>query len=397
MNTFVRLRTAYDLPPPTVREDLTRVGRGTPMGELLRRYWHPVGTSANACSVPARVRVLGEDLVLFRDAQGRPGLVHERCAHRGASLYYGRTEAGGIRCCYHGWLFDVTGRCRDQPCEPNGGAAREHTRQPWYPVEERYGLVFAYLGPDDRRPVLPTYDLLETFAPGETLETDAHSIGSGGPVIVPCNWLQHFENVMDPYHVPILHGSFSGAQFVAQMGLMPEVAFETWELGIRSTSLRRLESGQVHRRITETVAPTVRMVASPRVEEYGPCSIVGWVLPIDDTTYRIYSAGRVKSPGALARIRSTFDGRPWAELSEAEHRRFPGDYEAQTSQGPITLHSEEHLVSSDRGIAMLRRFLAKQIEVVRSGGDPAGVTQDPAQRMLKSAAGNFLDDSPTHP
>ncbi|HET6598675.1 MAG TPA: Rieske 2Fe-2S domain-containing protein, partial [Burkholderiaceae bacterium] len=305
MNKTIPLRTAYDLPPPTFREELTRVGRGSPMGELLRRYWHPVGLSTDACNVPARVRVLGEDLVLFRDSQGRPGLLHERCAHRGASLYYGRTEEQGIRCCYHGWLFDVTGNCQDQPCEPNGGIARARMRQPWYPVEERYGLVFAYMGPDDRRPLLPTYDVLETLAPGEVLETDANSIGSGGPVIVPCNWLQHYENVMDPYHVPILHGSFSGPQFVAQMGLMPEVTFETYALGIRSTSLRRLDGARVHRRITEALTPTVRMVASPRVEEYGRCSIVGWVLPIDDTTYRIYSAGRVRTPGALARIRST--------------------------------------------------------------------------------------------
>jgi phenylpropionate dioxygenase-like ring-hydroxylating dioxygenase large terminal subunit len=213
------LRTAYDLPAPQHLAELTEVGRGTPMGELLRRYWHPVGRCEDACGTPRRVRVLGEDLVLFRDQQGRAGLLHERCAHRGASLYYGRTEPQGLRCCYHGWLFDAQGHCLDQPCEPNNDHCAR-VRQPWYPVQERYGLIFAYLGPADRQPLLPRHELLENLRDGEFIEADDNSIGSGGPALVPCNWLQHYENVVDPYHVPILHGSFSGPQFVAQMGLM---------------------------------------------------------------------------------------------------------------------------------------------------------------------------------
>ncbi len=384
------IRSAYDLPPPTHLADLTEVRRGTPMGELLRRYWHPVGLASDAGETPRRVRVLGEDLILFRDRQGRAGLLHERCAHRGASLYYGRTEAQGIRCCYHGWLFDVQGQCVDQPCEPdNRHCAR--VRQPWYPVEERYGLVFAYLGPMDRQPLLPRIDLLETLGEGELLEADDTSIGSGGPTLVPCNWLQHYENVMDPYHVPILHGSFSGPQFVAQMGLMPEVQFEYCELGIRSTQLRRLENGRTHRRITEALLPTLRVVPSPRVEEYGPCSLIGWVLPIDDTNFRIYTSGRVREAGALRKIRSRMNGKTWAELSEAEHQKFPGDYEAQVSQGPITAHSEENLATTDRGIAMLRRFLKNQVAAVRNGEDPAGVAFEPGKERIVSASGNFLD------
>ena len=142
---------------------LTEVGAGTPMGELLRRYWHPVGLTGDASDTPRQVRVLGEDLILFRDKAGRAGLVHPHCAHRGASLYYGKVEERGIRCCYHGWLFDVHGHCLEQPCEPDLGARRRVTvRQPWYPVEERYGLVFAYLGPPDKKPVLPRYDAPRT-------------------------------------------------------------------------------------------------------------------------------------------------------------------------------------------------------------------------------------------
>jgi nitrite reductase/ring-hydroxylating ferredoxin subunit len=384
------LRTAYDLPAPQHLAELTEVGRGTPMGELLRRYWHPVGRCEDACGTPRRVRVLGEDLVLFRDHQGRAGLLHERCAHRGASLYYGRTEPQGLRCCYHGWLFDAQGHCLDQPCEPNNDHCAR-VRQPWYPVQERYGLIFAYLGPADRQPLLPRHELLENLRDGEFIEADDNSIGSGGPALVPCNWLQHYENVVDPYHVPILHGSFSGPQFVAQMGLMPEVDFEYFELGIRSTQLRRLPDGRTHRRVTEAMVPTLRVVASPRVEEYGPCHLIGWVLPIDDTHFRIYSAGRVREPGALTRIRSRMNGKLWTELSDAEHQQFPGDYEAQVSQGPISIHSEENLSTTDRGIAMLRRYLLRQVNAVRNGEDPAGVQFEPGSETVPSLAGNFLD------
>ena len=384
------LRTAYDLPAPQHLAELTEVGRGTPMGELLRRYWHPVGRCEDACGTPRRVRVLGEDLVLFRDHQGRAGLLHERCAHRGASLYYGRTEPQGLRCCYHGWLFDAQGHCLDQPCEPNNDHCAR-VRQPWYPVQERYGLIFAYLGPADRQPLLPRHELLENLRDGEFIEADDNSIGSGGPALVPCNWLQHYENVVDPYHVPILHGSFSGPQFVAQMGLMPEVDFEYFELGIRSTQLRRLPDGRTHRRVTEAMVPTLRVVASPRVEEYGPCHLIGWVLPIDDTRFRIYSAGRVREPGALTRIRSRMNGKLWTELSEAEHQQFPGDYEAQVSQGPISIHSEENLSTTDRGIAMLRRYLLRQVNAVRNGEHPAGVQFEPGSETVPSLAGNFLD------
>ncbi|MGH9577619.1 MAG: Rieske 2Fe-2S domain-containing protein, partial [Terriglobales bacterium] len=197
--------TAYGRPQPSYRKELTEVGAGTPMGELLRRYWHPVGLSSDASATPKQVRVLGEDLILFRDGRGRAGLLYPRCAHRGTTLYYGKIEERGIRCCYHGWLYDIEGRCLEQPCEEAGGPRRDKVRQPWYPVEERYGLVFAYLGPPAKKPLLARYDCLEELAAGESVEADDSSIGSGGPRIVPCNWLQHWENIVDPFHVPILH------------------------------------------------------------------------------------------------------------------------------------------------------------------------------------------------
>lgn len=382
--------TAYNQPAPTVFDELTRVGRGTPMGELLRRYWHPVGLSGDATETPRQVRVLGEDLILFRDGAGRPGLLHPRCAHRGASLYYGRVEEDGIRCCYHGWKFAVDGACLEQPCEPDQGAATcGKVRQPHYPVQERYGLIFAYMGPPEKQPVLPRYDVLENLNPGEFIEADDSSIGSGGPVIVPCNWLQHYENVMDPFHVPILHGSFSGNQFIAKMALMPRVTFEYTERGVRSIQLRDLDNG-VHRRITEAVLPTVRAVASPRAEVDGPCSLLGWVLPIDDTSFRIYSAGRVSEVGALAKIRSHFNGKLWHELTEEEHQQFPGDYEAQVSQGDITWHSHENLTSTDQGVSMLRRVYRRQLAALEAGQEPMGVAFEAENDLVRLDAGSAV-------
>lgn len=388
------IRTAYDLPEGVSDPILTETTRGTPMGELLRRYWHPIGLAEDAGDRPHKVRALGEDLILFRDGQGRPGIVHPRCCHRGSSLFYGRVEELGIRCCYHGWLFDVEGHCLEQPCEPDLGAEhRDKARQPWYPTQERYGLVWIYMGPADRQPLLPRYRLLEDLEPGEILDTDDRSIGGGGPVVCDFNWFQHYENVLDPYHVPILHGSFSGDQFVPEMGQMPECQFTTEALGVRNTSFRDLGDGKRLRRITECVTPTLRVVPSPRLDPPGRCSILGWVLPIDDVHFRIYSAGRVKAKGDLQKIRSRMNGKLWEELSADEHQRFPGDYEAQKSQGDVTWHNHENLRSSDRAIVMLRRYMREQVKLAQEGKDPAGVAFEPGQEFIETPAGNWIENA----
>jgi phenylpropionate dioxygenase-like ring-hydroxylating dioxygenase large terminal subunit len=382
--------TAYEMKPSTYRAELTEVGRGKPMGELLRRYWHPVGLAADAGDTPRKVRALGEDLVLFRDRQGRPGLLHARCCHRGTTLYYGKVEDDGIRCCYHGWKFDTSGHCLEQPCEVDGGASRDKVRQPWYPLAERYGLIFAYMGPPEKKPVLPRYDCLERMDDGEFLEADDSSIGGGGPAIIPCNWLQHFENVVDPFHVPVLHGSFSGAQFTNMMASMPEVTFETSARGVTVRSVRKQEDGKVFYRVTEAVFPTLRVVPNPRVAQFARVESLGWVLPIDDTSFRIYVAGRVKQQGDIGRMRSKFNGKFWWDMSEAEHRAYPGDYEAQVGQGPVTLHSEEHFGQSDRGVLMVRRMLRAQLDAIEAGRDPVGVSFNAGEKPIEFEAGNYI-------
>jgi len=387
--------TGYGRPPSTYLRELTEVGPGTPMGELLRRYWHPVGLVADASATPRAVLILGEDLILFRHGDGRPGLVHARCAHRGTTLYYGKVEPRGIRCCYHGWLFDVEGHCLEQPCEPDGGRHRGLVRQPWYPVQERYGLIFAYMDPPERKPVLPRYEALDILDEGEFIDADDTSIGSGGGAVVPCNWLQHFENVMDPFHVPILHGTFSGTQFTEAMSRMPRVAFDYTERGVKSLQLRTVEGGKVMHRITEVVLPTLRVVANPYVGAFGRVESIGWTLPIDDTHYRIYTAGRVREKGVfLPRgAGATTTRKRWTDMTEAEQRSAPGDWEAQVGQGRITFHSEEHLETSDKGVVMVRRLLQRQLEMIKAAGDPINVSHDAGAPPVVFEAGNFLRDA----
>ena len=381
--------TGYEIRPPVYKAELVEVGRGTPMGELLRRYWHPIGLTSDATGTPRKLRALGEDLILFRDGAGRAGLVHARCCHRGTTLYYAKVEARGIRCCYHGWLFDTQGHCLEQPCEPQGGSFRGKVRQPWYPVEERYGLIFTYMGPPERKPVLPRYDCLEVMDEGEFIETDDSSLGGGGPQIIPCNWLQHYENVVDPFHVPVLHASFSGAQFTMTMAAMPQVTFERSPRGITVRSTRKMEDRTLYR-VTEAVIPTLRVVPNPRVAQFTRVESIGWVLPIDDTSFRIYVAGRSKHPGELGRMRSKFEGKFWWDMTEDEHQRHPGDYEAQVGQGPITIHSQEHFARSDRGIIMIRRMLQNQLHAIKAGRDPIGVSFDPNAAPVVFEAGNYI-------
>jgi len=383
--------TAYSLPEPGYRADLTEVEKGTPMGELLRRYWHPVGLSEDATGTPKKVRLLGEDLILFRDGQGRPGLVYPRCCHRGTTLYYGKVEETGIRCCYHGWLFDVEGHCLDMPVEPNKGEGyRNRVRQPWYPVEERYGLIFAFMGPPERKPLLPRFNLLEELDDGEMLDTDDTGLGTGGLGIAPCNWLQHFENVMDPFHVTILHAAFSGTQFVPEMAIMPEVSFARYEYGMRSQQVRKLEDGRTLYRRTEALLPTLRVVPSP-VLQPGRCASIGWTVPIDSTHYKLLTVARVTEKGELGKHRSKMNGKYWWDLTEEEHQKFPGDWEAQVGQGEISYHSEEHLAKSDEGIRMLRKFYEEQLKVIAEGGDPVGIAFEPGKEWIGSDAGNFFE------
>ena len=242
---------------------------------------------------------------------------------------------------------------------------------------------------------LKSYDAraeVRTTGPRQTVNDS--SIGGGGPPIIPCNWLQHYENLVDPFHVVILHSGFSGTQFVPEMAVMPDVRWETTGLGVKTISLRTLPDGRTLRRISEAGLPTLRVIPSPRLGRDGMGGRVeslGWVLPIDDHHFRIYVVGRVREVGELRRMRTRMNGKLWEEMTEEEHQLYPNDVEAMVSQGVIAKHSEEHLATSDRGIVMLRRLLRQQLDSVAQGQDPAGVSFDPDAAPVYFEAGNYIE------
>ena len=393
MSSVDNTGNAYGRPAGTYERDIAEVGPGTPGGEWLRRYWHPVARSNDVGPTPQEVRLLGEDLIVFRDGKGRPGLLYPRCAHRGTSLFYGKCENEGIRCCYHGWLFAVDGRCIDQPCEIDGGVHKDRIRQPWYPLAEQYGFIWTYMGPPEKMPMLPRYDILENLNSDEALFCSGTSHAAGGddrsPQIVPCNWLQNWENLMDPYHVLVLHGSFSGPQFMPELATMRSATFEYADHGMKYLSIRELDGGRILQRVTQALFPYVRLVPDQFRLTPGKASKVGFTVPVDDTHYRLFHIHRAPADG-FKQSSQLLNGKSWSDLTDTERRDVPGDWEAQVGQGPIALHSEEHLAGSDRGVGRLRQLLRKQIAAVERGTDPLGVSFDQDTGPYAVLAGNYF-------
>lgn len=370
--------------------ELVEVDACTPAGELLRRYWHPIARSDEATAVPRTVRALGEDLVLYRNLQGTPGLMLPRCCHRGTTLFYGRVESEGIRCPYHGWLFAEDGRCLDQPCEPDRGRNKESYRQPWYPVVEYHGLVFAYMGPADRQPVFPRYDIFEDLDDETEEIVIIDHFAFGGPSDAPCNWFQTHENAMDPYHVFILHNAISGPQFDPKLEIWPRIDWQRSEIGITATQDRELPDGTTLHRITEVRLPTMRVIPTPTLTVLGKTNNLSWALPIDATNTRVYAMVRKPKHRPPQGLPVYAGDKSWFDLTDVEHQLYPGDYETQVGQGPITRHSEERLSSSDRGVSMVRRQFKEQVRRVAEGLDPVGVHFDEAHALQSVIAGNYI-------
>jgi nitrite reductase/ring-hydroxylating ferredoxin subunit len=362
--------------------ELTRVGPATPGGEYLRRFWQPIALAEEFAELPLAIRVLGEDLVLFRDGRGRVGLLHRQCSHRGVSLEFGQVRERGIRCCYHGWLFDVDGTILETPAEPGSRIGAE-VCQGAYPTAEIHGLIFAYLGPPEARPPLPDYD---TFHHPHDNRLVAFKLDYA------CNWLQVHENTADPMHIPFLHGRVSGVQFGVGFSELPGLSFVETPLGLAVASTR-VSDGRLWIRTADVMLPNVAQY--PPAFETGEATrrlvdawATRWIVPVDDTHcwvigFRHFNAAldpqRQGRPEAVGLGSVDFAGQVAAPPGEAQ--RAPGDYEAMVGQGPIAIRRNEHLITSDRGVVRLRKQLRDGIAAVRDGRPLAhphhGATPEP--------------------
>lgn len=383
------MKSAYGFKIPEPDPELTRVGPGMPCGELMRRYWQPVCLSDDLRDLPKMVRILGEDLIAFRDGAGRAGLLFFRCSHRGASLEYGRVEERGLRCCYHGWLYDIEGNVLEMPLEPAGNPFLKQIQHPCYPVREYGGLVFAYMGPLDKMPEFPIYDVWQHQGGGLTARMGPRV---GGPV--NCNWLQAEENLMDALHTFWLHTLHSAPQFPSRAyGIQPdELKYEETEMGMRFRLNRKLETGQRWELIWEMIMPlNVHLVFTdePKTERV---QAVTWCVPVDDTHQLGASIRWIPDSGynqTSGREQLSPAGRK--NVSYEFTQRCPDDKEAVEGQGPIALHGLEHLVSSDKGVVMFRSLLRKAIKAVQRGEDPKGVLRDSvAAARVATTAGSVV-------
>jgi len=232
--------------------ELSRVGPGTPCGEYLRRFWQPVVLSEDLRDLPKRLRILGEDLVAFRDKSGAVGLLELHCPHRGTSLEFGLVGEKGIRCCYHGWLFDVDGTILETPGEPADSTLKDRLFHGAYPVHEYHGLVFAYMGSPEAQPEFP---ILDTF------DLPGYQLAARQGTVWPCNWLQVKENSMDPAHLAFLHTLPGSQGFTDDLGALGEWDWMETPAGMVYIDTRR-QGDRVWVRVADFILPNIHQFPS---------------------------------------------------------------------------------------------------------------------------------------
>jgi 5,5'-dehydrodivanillate O-demethylase len=361
---------------------LTEVGRGTPMGELMRRYWQPIGAAVDLESKwTKRVRLLGEDLVIFKDRQGRLGLIAEQCPHRRASFAHGIPTENGIRCPYHGWEYNAQGKCIHQPNEQDKCAFRDKVSTDAYPVQEMGGMLFAYMGPQPQ-PLLPRWD---GFVAQGTIRIM-------GRTILPINWLQIMENSLDPVHTEWLHGHHY--EFLKeQEGI--KVAISTRHLKI---DFKEFEYGMTKHRLLEGHSedgddwkvghPIVfpNMLAVGNGDEKSRYYSFQMRVPVDDThTMHLWFNAYVPPQGVevpkhLLEKVHTYEVPFIDDKGEYIVDNVDGqDMMAWISQGAIADRSLENLGATDKGIVMYRRMLKREMQKVQAGIDPMGIVRDSAR------------------
>ena len=359
---------------PKIDELLARTDSATFCGEYLRRYWHPVALTSDVGETPKEIRILGEDLVIFKTSKGNIGLVHKACPHRRASMAYGKTEARGIRCCYHGWLFSPDGEILETPGEdPDSKPAlklRETFKLGAYPIIEFKGLVFSYLGPMNKIPEFPHYDAFEI--PGNT--------ASPYRIDYNCNWIQVLDAIMDPVHTSFLHGQSSRIQFSKGFAEVGEIDF--YENGIQylGCNTRRINDN-VWIRVNELILPNFTQAGAAFAADgtksryFGRSSFTRWVVPIDDHHCVALAWANFGERGDPIEHNNQvgferIEAGEIANRTSEEKQRNPGDAEAVEGMGSISSHKGEHLMPTDRGVMIYRRRIKKLIKNLKEGQDP---------------------------
>jgi|TARA_B110000116_G_scaffold272401_1_gene297235 nitrite reductase/ring-hydroxylating ferredoxin subunit len=362
--------------PAKADEEIARIGPGTPGGEYMRRFWHPIYVTEELCELPKAIKILDEELVVFRYGGGdKIGLVHKYCPHRRASLEYGKCEDRGIRCCYHGWLFAPDGEILETPGEDSTAKAaemvRERTRLGAYPVTEYNGLIFAYLGPPELMPEFPIYDAFE-------IKDMVHRVYKAP---YACNWIQILDAIMDPVHTTFLHSQNSHPQFSEGMSEIGELKFyERNENHFLGSSTRRVNDN-AWVRINELILPNFTQAGSAFAADgtkslyFGRSCFTRWVVPVDDETSIIYAWANFGERGDPLKY-NTQEGCELIEQGEVfdrsieDKQRYPADSEAVEGMGPISTHKSENLMPTDRGISLYRRRVRKQIRDLAGGIQP---------------------------
>jgi phenylpropionate dioxygenase-like ring-hydroxylating dioxygenase large terminal subunit len=398
------------------REDnelLTRITSGTPMGDTMRRYWMPAlmaSELAEPDGAPVRVRLLGEDLVAFRDTEGRVGLLDEFCPHRRASLFFGRNEGCGLRCAYHGWKYDVDGRCVDMMNEPEELHFKDKIHITTYPTVEMGGIIWTYMGPAEHTPPPPKFAWTQAPATHRNVTK----------VIQECNWLQALEGGIDTSHAPIMHrlithntkrpGLKLSNPFVR--GKAPHLVVDITDYGYQYAGLRPLDEADMHIRTYHFVMPFHQI--RPSQSDAGQPMVAGhiWV-PMDDDNTMVYNwmycltdtpmtdeerlevrAGN----GPMDVDQTTFRSRKnrannyLIDRQVQKTETFTGidginiqDRAIQESMGRICDRTREHLGPADKAIIQARRLLLGAVKTVQAGGTPAGVA--PSYYPLRASEG----------
>ena len=382
---------------------LTQTNAGTPAGELLRRYWQPIAlaSSLGPGAGPQPIRIMGEDLVLFRDTDNRVGLIDRQCAHRCTDLAIGRVEDGGLRCPYHGWLFDIHGKCLQQPAEASP-TAKDRIHMKSYPVHQAGGAFWAYMGPGEP-PLFPAYPAL---AGGDEHRYTTRWFGD-------CNWLQASEGNIDPVHTSYLHQlELTDPAMKARWGVFanaarPELSVEETRFGVRLYTMRQTDDvAKTSIRITNFVMPNACAVGG--FEGYlgdGGLTML-WDVPVDDEHHWrwefIYHRSGTLDKASLERqyesekaegdrMKRQKDDLYSQDRESMKSKAYLGlgecfsvhDVAITQSQGTIHQQANEHLSSSDIAITRARRMLDAAADTVAGGGDPPGVVRNKTENDFR--------------